>query len=76
MAKLFSCIGGIIYVTTVSGAMYEGNFLGIRHHDDDLSLQEIQYFYIKLTTAVAPYSIGAIVALNSNLIESVGPVSF
>jgi hypothetical protein len=77
MANVFSfSSGGIVYVTTTSGAVYEGQFLGLRHHDDDHSLQEIQYLYIKLTAATDPYSIGVTIALNSTLIESIGPVSF
>ncbi len=77
MANLFSLSsGGIVYITTISGATYEGQFLGLRHHDDDHNLQETQYLYIKLTTATDPYAIGATVALNLTLVESIGPVSF
>lgn len=76
MANLFSCSGGIVYITTDSGAVFEGQFLGMRHHCDDLNVQGIPYFYIKLTAAVDPYSIGDVVALNSTLVVSIGPVSF
>ncbi len=77
MANLFSLSsGGIVYVTTVSGAVYEGQFLGLRHHADDHNVQETQYLYIKLTTATDPYAIRTIVALNLTLVESIGPVCF
>jgi hypothetical protein len=73
VANLFPT-GQIVSVIINSGNVFVGTFLGFRHHDDD-DVQEIQYFFIQLTTAVGPYVIGEIIALNSALVESIGPVT-
>jgi hypothetical protein len=67
-------LGVTISVVTDSGAVFVGTLLGIRHHDDAAE-RGVQYLFIQLTSAVGPYSVGEVVALNETLVVSVGPVS-
>ncbi len=73
MGNLFS-YGRIVSVITNSGEIFVGTFLGIRY-PDDCNQQGIPFFYIQLTTAVGPYAVGEIVALNLTLVTSIGPVT-
>lgn len=72
MPSLYS-IGSTVSMTTVSGDVFVGKFLGLRN-DDERSIQGIPFFEIQLTTAVGSYTIGETVALNANLVVSIGPV--
>lgn len=65
---------GIVSITTDSGLVFVGTCLGTRHQDDS-NTSGISYIYIQLTTAVGPYTIGEIVALNPALVISIGPVT-
>jgi len=65
--------GQAVTAVTQSGNVFAGTLLGIRHHNE--SSQRIQLLFIRLTTAVGPYTIGEVVALNTAQIESIGPIA-
>jgi hypothetical protein len=66
-------LGVTISVVTVTGAVFVGTLLGIRHNDDNTV--GVHYFFIQLTIAVGPYAVGEVVALNESLVVAIGPVS-
>ena len=51
-----------------------GTLLEVRHSHIDNNGIGVQFLYIQLTTAVGPYVVGEIIAININEITSIGPV--
>lgn len=74
MADLFQFApGATVYVLTDSGAEFVGHILGLRHQDD--ARPEVQFLFLRLTSASSPYSVGDVVAINVTLIISIGPLT-